>query len=178
MNLIEKSIKNLYEIKNKCFTDNRGEFIKVYSKDLYDNEQILLNIEEIYFSKSHKNVIRGMHFQTPPYDHDKLVYVTEGVILDVILDLRYNSKTFKHFEIIEISQNQNAVLIPKGCAHGFLTMSNTATVVYNVSSVYNQQFDDGILWNSFGFHWPVENPILSNRDQSFKSLVEYTTPFF
>jgi dTDP-4-dehydrorhamnose 3,5-epimerase len=178
MNFIKKNIENLYEIKNKSFVDNRGEFIKVYNNEFFNKENISFNIEEIYFSKSYKNVIRGMHFQIPPYDHDKLVYVTEGVILDVILDLRYNSKTFKDFEIIEISQNQNAVLIPKGCAHGFLTLSNSATVIYNVSSVYNQQFDSGILWNSFGFDWPVENPILSNRDQSFKELVDFKTPFF
>jgi dTDP-4-dehydrorhamnose 3,5-epimerase len=118
-----------------------------------------------------------MHFQLPPNDHEKLIYVSEGKILDVILDIRKFSPTYGKFVFVELHQFGSSIFIPKGCAHGFLSISKTATVTYNVTSVYNSESDSGILWNSFGFDWGVNYPIMSERDQSFVSLIDFNSPF-
>ncbi len=95
----------------------------------------------------------------------------------VILDLRIDSETFGEYAAIELAQFKNSVFIPRGCAHGFLTISSDATVIYNVSTVYNADADLGILWDSFGFDWPVINPILSERDQNFVPLKDFSSSF-
>ena len=119
-----------------------------------------------------------MHLQLPPHEHIKLVYVTHGEILDVILDLRKNSNTFGEYLTIPITSYSNSLYIPKGCAHGFLTVSEEATVVYNVSTVYNPQADTGIKWDSFGFDWfGVRDPILSERDHNFVNFKDFNSPF-
>lgn len=171
-------IEGVFEVVNFVAKDERGVFVKTYHKDKLEEEiGIVECFKESYYSQSRKDVIRGMHFQLPPHDHEKLVYVTEGKILDVILDIRKNSTTYGLFRSIELSSFGNAVFIPKGCAHGFLTLSDKATVVYNVTTVYNQEADSGILWNSFGFRWPVAQPILSARDQAFASFKDYNSLF-
>lgn len=170
-------IEGAYIVENFVAKDARGIFIKSFHEEKLKQIGFTDSFKESYYSQSVKNVIRGMHFQKPPHDHEKLVYVTEGTILDVILDLRLESNTFLQYTIVELTAFGSSVFIPKGCAHGFATLSDTATVVYNVSSVYNAVSDSGILWNSFGFNWPIPNPILSERDQSFDSLINYKTPF-
>lgn len=92
-----------------------------------------------------------MHFQLPPYDHEKLVYVTDGTILDVILDLRKKSATYGQFIAVKLDALTQSIYIPRGCAHGFLTLSESATVGYNVATSYNNAADSGIKWDSFGF---------------------------
>jgi dTDP-4-dehydrorhamnose 3,5-epimerase len=118
-----------------------------------------------------------MHFQRPPMDHIKLIYLTSGRITDVILDLRKSSKTYNQYRAVELSANKDAILIPKGVAHGFIAREDNTIVVYNQSSIYNENFDDGILWNSFGFEWNIDYPILSRRDKSFVSLNYFDSPF-
>jgi dTDP-4-dehydrorhamnose 3,5-epimerase len=111
-----------------------------------------------------------MHFQVPPFDHEKLVYVTEGRVVDVVLDLRLSSSTFGHHLAFTLEAFGPSLLIPRGCAHGFMVLSENATIVYNVSTEYHQTADKGILWNSFGFNWGIDKPILSERDQAFPSF--------
>ncbi len=118
-----------------------------------------------------------MHFQIPPHDHYKLVYVTKGKILDVILDIRSTSPSFGMSISFELNEAGDSVLIPKGCAHGFMALSDEATVVYNVSSVYNSEADKGIKWNSFGFDWPVVEPVISDRDNNFILFSDFISPF-
>ena len=99
-------------------------------------------------------------------------------MLDVILDLRTDSRTFKEFCTIELAKSaHNAVYIPRGVAHGFCVQEGSATLVYMTTTVYDQGSDTGILWNSFGFDWPVDNPSLSDRDQGFASLSAFDSPF-
>jgi len=160
------------------FPDERGSFVKIFNKVEYKEAGFDLNFDETYYSVSKKGVIRGMHFQIPPHEHYKLVYAAAGTILDVILDIRKSSTTYgQHFTIELSAENKKALYIPVGFAHGFTALSETATMVYNVSTVYSPGFEGGILWYSFGYDWPFENPILSERDSSLTLFKEYSSPF-
>jgi dTDP-4-dehydrorhamnose 3,5-epimerase len=139
---------------------------------------ISFDLKESYFSLSKKDVIRGMHFQTPPHQHAKVVFCPQGAILDVIIDLRKDSATFQQFYSQELSaENHKAYYIPEGFAHGFKSLTDDAITYYLVSSEYSQQHDTGILYNSFGFDWGVDNPVISERDSSFPALGEWESVF-
>ena len=115
-----------------------------------------------------------MHFQLPPNDHEKLVYVPKGSIIDVVIDLRKESKTFKQFISVELSdENKRSIFIPKGLAHGFKSLNNDTITVYNVSTEYDEKSDQGITYNSFGYNWNVKDPLLSERDKTFLSLNDF-----
>ena len=127
---------------------------------------------------SNKDVVRGMHFQTQPDDHDKTVTCVQGAVLDVVLDLRKASKTYKQVFSTELNaQNKQVLVIPKGCAHGFLSLQDNSMMFYKVSTVYSPVNDKGILWSSIGFDWPVANALVSERDQSHPTLTNYESPF-
>ena len=116
-----------------------------------------------------------MHFQLPPHDHEKLVYVPKGSILDVIVDLRKKSKTYKQHVSIKLSEeNKKSIFIPKGLAHGFKSIKDGTITVYNVASEYNADFDSGIKFDSFNFNWNSEEIVMSNRDKEFKSLDSFS----
>ena len=177
MTVHELDICGVYLIENFIRNDNRGYFIKTYTRSLALLNNLDIEVKEIYYSFSKKNVIRGMHFQRPPMDHAKLIYLTSGQITDVILDIRKSSKTYLKYIDLELSAKKNALFIPSGIAHGFLSKEDDTTVVYNQTSVYSKIHDDGILWNSFGYNWGVRDPILSDRDKSFKKLKDNISPF-
>lgn len=173
-------IEGLFVIHNFQAHDDRGCFVKTFHKGLFNESKIDFNPVESYFSISKMNVIRGMHFQNPPFEHHKLVYVPTGRILDVVVDLRSQSETYKNWFSIELSEeNKKSIFIPKGLAHGFLSLSDKTVTVYNVSSIYEMSSDNGINFNSFGFDWGVSNPIISDRDQNFMSLDSFcnSNPF-
>lgn len=171
MELIKTDLEGVFIIKNKVFKDERGNFIKTYHEKDFKDNNLITNFKESYFSVSKKNVIRGMHFQLPPFDHEKLVYVAKGQVLDVILDLRKNSKTKGKSISINLSEeNGYSIYIPKGLAHGFKSLEDGTIMVYNVGTVYNQEADFGVRYNSFNFNWEIENPIISKRDKNFEDL--------
>jgi dTDP-4-dehydrorhamnose 3,5-epimerase len=178
MKICKTKIPNLYIIESFVDHDDRGSFIKVYNKSLFDKYHLKNNFSEIYYSISKQNVIRGMHFQVPPHDHEKLVFVTKGVALDVILDLRKKSKTYKHYLATELSsKNCKAIYAPKGCAHGFLSLRNNTIINYAVTSEYNSQTDRGVRWDSFSFDWRIKSPIISAKDNNLPALQQFKTPF-
>lgn len=171
MKIGKTNLDGVYEIENKIFRDERGIFIKTFHRDVFKEEGLETDFKESFYSVSKKNVIRGMHYQKPPYDHAKLVYVVSGEILDVAVDIRHGSGTHgQYFATILSAENGKSIYMAKGFAHGFLTMSDSATVVYLLSTVHSPEHDSGILWNSFGFEWGVSNPIISKRDESFNSF--------
>ena len=170
-------IKGVYIIENFASNDIRGKFIKPFSELSSKLIKPDFIIKEIYYSISKKNVIRGMHFQIPPYENDKLVFLTSGEITDVLLDLRKSSETFKTYVSIDLIANTNAIYIPKGVAHGFLAKKENATMVYCQNSNYKGKFDRGIAWDSFGIPWKVKSPIISARDRSFLPLDKFKSPF-
>lgn len=171
MNIKRTGIEGVFIIDNFSALDHRGLFVKSFNKNTFKENNLEFEIRESYYSISKKNVIRGMHFQLPPYDHEKLIYVAKGSILDVIVDLRKKSKTYKQHISINLSEeNKKSIFIPKGLAHGFKSMKDGTITVYNVSTEYNADFDEGIKFDSFGFNWNSKNVVMSNRDREFKSL--------
>lgn len=156
----------------------RGRFVKVFHKQTFAEKGLETHFAEEYYSISHKNVIRGLHFQLPPMDHVKMVYCVQGEVLDVVLDLRVGSPTYGEHVLFELSAAKaNSIYIPKGMAHGFCAVSELAILVYKVGTIYSPNHDAGVLWNSAGIAWPTKQPILSARDQSFPTLDKFISPF-
>jgi len=161
-----------------AFSDHRGSFIKTFHETILQEHGIRFTLKESYFSLSHKDVIRGMHFQLPPHQHSKIVFCPQGAILDVIVDLRKNSATYGQYVAHELSaENHKAYYIPEGFAHGFKALTDNALTYYLVSSEYHQASDTGILYNSFGYDWKTKSPVVSERDLSFPNLKTFESPF-
>ncbi len=174
MKFEELPLKGLYLIKAFSASDDRGLFVKNFHKKLY--EEFLIgdfNLRELFYSESKKDVLRGMHFQIPPKDHSKIVFVMQGSLLDVVVDIRKNSPTYGKYHCQKLDYQKNeALLIPSGFAHGFLSLEDKTKMIYLVSSEHSQEHDYGIKWDSFDFSWPSENPIVSKRDSDFPSYQE------
>ena len=181
MNIFKKfetPLEDCFELQPIVRRDIRGSFIKIFHAEFFKEMRFATDFKEEYFSTSVKNVLRGMHFQTPPADHVKLVCCLEGAVKDVVVDLRKKSSTFgKHCTFELSAEKSNMLYIPKGFAHGFLTLSEQATMLYNVTSVYSPENDKGILWNSCGIDWQCDAPIISSRDQNHPPLAEFDSPF-
>lgn len=178
MKLHNTDFNDLFVLDLPSFMDHRGEFVKTIHKETYEKIGLEHNFTESFYSVSKKNVIRGMHFQVPPQDHVKLVYVVSGKILDVILDLRKAQPTYGSFFTVELSaQNRKGAYIGKGFAHGFLALEENTIVEYHTTTSQSKDCEQGILYHSFGYTWPVQSPIVSVRDQSFVSFSEFYTPF-
>ena len=158
------------------FHDERGSLKKtMYSDNL---EDLISPIKEVLCSTSKKNVIRGLHFQKSPYEVDKLVTCIKGEILDVFVDIRKESNNFGKFGSINLNEDdKKAILIPKGYAHGYSTLSEEAIIVYLQSGNFNEDFDESINPLSLSIDWKVVSPIISKKDKNsikfedFKELI-------
>lgn len=178
MNISETELKGVYIITPPIYSDNRGQFIKTFHIDTLKDARIDMIVRESFYSISHKNVIRGMHFQTPPQDHSKIVYCPAGAIRDVVLDIRRNSPTYGKTISIELTpENGKVIYIPSGFAHGFLSLKDNSITTYLQSTVRSPEHEGGIRSDSFGFDWGIPGPILSSRDQSFPALSDYISVF-
>jgi dTDP-4-dehydrorhamnose 3,5-epimerase/CDP-3, 6-dideoxy-D-glycero-D-glycero-4-hexulose-5-epimerase len=178
MKITDTNILGLKVLEPRIFEDIRGKFIKTFNNDFFKDNNLDIDIKETYYSVSHKDVVRGMHFQTPPFDHIKVVYVPYGSIIDVVLDIRKNSSTFGEYFSIELSsQNSKILIIPKGLAHGFKSLEDNTNVTYMQTSRYAPNNDAGIRYDSFGFDWKCNEPKLSDRDTTFPLFNDFNTPF-
>lgn len=176
--LVKTTLQGVFLIKPFHHEDDRGSFTKYVSRGALEPHNLAYSFEESYESSSKKNVVRGMHFQVPPFDHEKIVCVTKGAIRDVVLDLRIGSPTYGHtFDQVLDDKTKLGIYIPKGCAHGFCALEDGARVLYHQTTSHAPNYDKGILWSSFGFDWPVNNPVLSERDQGFPPLSDFISPF-
>ena len=165
-------LSGAYLIKLFRAEDDRGVFFKPFNREAFAAAGIDFEPRESICSVSKKDVLRGMHFQKEPYAQAKLVYCPQGAILDVILDMRPESETYGHFYSAELSaENGLSLFIPEGFAHGFLALTHGAVTSYLMNREYVPEADSGILWNSFGFDWPAENPLISERDKGFDDFV-------
>lgn len=161
-----------------AFGDNRGLFVKTFNDSLFRQMGISFTVRESYFSVSALDVIRGMHFQLPPYHHAKIVFCPSGSILDVAVDLRRDSPSYGHcFSQVLSADNHKAFYIPEGFAHGFKALSPGAITYYLVSSEYNPAHDAGIAYDSIGFDWGGGVPVLSERDKGFCRIADFSSPF-
>jgi|TARA_X000000950_G_scaffold289372_1_gene412502 dTDP-4-dehydrorhamnose 3,5-epimerase len=180
---IETKIKDLIIIEPKVFRDERGYFFETYNKKKFEK-----NIEDIYFiqdneSKSCKGVLRGLHFQKPPFDQAKLVRCIEGRVLDVAVDVRKGSKTFLKHVTVELSEvNKRQLFIPRGFAHGFIVLSELAVFSYKVDNIYAPKYDTGIKWNDkeLNIDWKIEHNqiIVSEKDSNLPYLNDFKSPFY
>ena len=178
MTIEPTSFDGIWSVSPFFIEDRRGSFCKFYDEKLFAEKGLENHFTESYYSVSHRNVIRGMHFQIPPFDHAKLVYVSKGSITDVILDLRAGSPTFRQYFQAELNvQNHTALYMAKGFAHGFQSHEDDTIVTYLQTSPHELSADKGVLFNSFGYDWKVEKPIMSDRDLSFPTLEAFQTPF-
>ena len=178
MKINETALSGVFILEQSVFKDPRGAFVKIFQESFFKERGLECDFKENYYTRSKEDVIRGMHFQTPPYDHAKLVTVIHGTILDVILDLRKGSPTFGQYETFELSrENRKSIYIPRGFAHGFTVLGESAIAYYMVTSEYNAEHDCGIRYDSFGLDWPVVNPIVSDRDKAFPAFSEFKSPF-
>lgn len=178
MKVEETFISGLKIIYLNRFTDLRGDFVKVFNQNYFIENGLETDFRESYYSISAKNVIRGMHFQTPPEAHTKIVYLNSGKILDVVLDIRSESPTFGRYFSIELTTDNPLLLyIPKGCAHGFLSREENSMITYLQTTCYNSVNDTGIRYDSFGMNWNNETSILSERDLAFPTLNTFNSPF-
>ena len=179
MHIQPTDIPGCLQISPKVFIDNRGSFVKTFHTDIFEQYGLEADWREEYYSTSYKGVLRGLHFQLTPHDHAKLVYCTSGEVLDVVLDLRIGSPSYGTHAMFQLNATDaHMIYIPKGCAHGFYTVSEQATMMYKVSTVYAPDHDSGLLWNSVGIPWPDDNPIMSDRDKAFPTFANFTSnPF-
>jgi dTDP-4-dehydrorhamnose 3,5-epimerase len=171
-------IHGCVEIRSHIRGDTRGRFVKIFHKNWFDAHGLRSDFVEMYYTVSHRRVLRGMHFQIPPVQHAKLVACVEGTVLDAAVDLRGASPTFGRHILRTLSADEgNMLYLPEGLAHGFYVLSETATVLYAVTSAYSAPCDSGIHWKSVGIDWPDLDPIVSKRDQELPPMAQATDVF-
>lgn len=178
MRVEETPIPGCYQIVPQVRRDGRGSFVKTFHKGVFQNHGLVTEFAEEYYSVSHKGVLRGMHFQTPPHEHFKIVYCLAGSVLDVIVDLRVGSPQYGNVATFDLSAEQgNMVYIAPGVAHGFYALTNNAIMQYKVTTVYAPEHDGGIRWDSIELAWPDSAPTISDRDRGFPALADFDSPF-
>jgi dTDP-4-dehydrorhamnose 3,5-epimerase len=182
MKLVATEFRDLYVLEPTVLGDDRGYFMESYSRRTLIQAGIELNFVQDNQSSSRKGVLRGLHYQITPYAQTKLVRVLSGVILDVVVDLRRQEKTFGNYFPIELSaSNKKQLLVPKGFAHGFITLSDQAEVFYKCDEYYHPEADRGILYSDPGLaiDWKLEAKdfILSEKDKKHPLLKEANFKF-
>lgn len=182
MNVIKTSLKDVVIIEPEIFIDERGYFMESFSDQEFSKKVRTINFIQDNESMSTYGVIRGLHFQCPPFTQSKLIWCIEGTILDVVVDIRKGSPTFGKFvaEVLS-SENHHQLFIPRGFAHGFSVLSATARIQYKCDSFYHPEAEGGlsVLDKSLGIDWgiPADKAILSEKDKKLKFFNDFNSPF-
>jgi dTDP-4-dehydrorhamnose 3,5-epimerase/CDP-3, 6-dideoxy-D-glycero-D-glycero-4-hexulose-5-epimerase len=175
MKFTQTSINGLYVVEINPFNDLRGQLFKPFNAPEYLNgidNNLNVNIKEVWFTKSKLNVIRAMHLQVGELACEKIVSIIRGKVLDVILDTRRESSTYGKIFSIELSENSpKALYIPIGCAHGYRVFQDESIVMYMSTQDHSPKDDIGYHYNSFGFDWGIENPIISEKDANLPKFI-------
>jgi len=180
MEITKTNIDGLLIITPNVFKDSRGSFFESWNSDQFKQIGITDVFDQDNQSISSKNVLRGLHFQNPPYAQSKLVRVVRGSVLDVAVDLRKNSPTYgMHHSVILSEQNNKLFYIPKGFAHGFLSLEDNTVFCYKCSGKYNKSSEESLMWNDMDLkiNWPISNPIVSEKDLNAKHFNEFKSKF-
>jgi dTDP-4-dehydrorhamnose 3,5-epimerase len=168
---IETPLAGLVVVETPVFRDARGSFQRLQCNDAFAAAGLPAAFVQTNLStNTQPNILRGMHYQKFPHQEDKLVRCVHGAILDVVIDIRRSSPTFgRHFAIELSAENARALLVPKGFAHGYLTLTADAAVLYHVTTPYTPGAEGGIRWNDprFAIDWPVDAPLLSDKDAAW-----------
>lgn len=168
-------LSGLVLITPKVFHDSRGFFFESYNHTEFKNHKLNVEFLQDNQSVSHKNTIRGLHFQNPPFEQGKLVRVITGMALDVVVDIRKKSPTYgKHYSIILKGNDNKMLWIPPGFAHGFATLEDNTVFFYKCTAMYNKESESGIKYDDpqLGINWGIENPVLSGKDLELKNFSE------
>lgn len=166
LQISSQPLPGIFLLDCSCHHDSRGDFTKLFHAEALLKQGISFTPAESFFTRSRAGVIRGMHFQVGEAAHDKLVFCTTGRFLDVVVDVRPDSPHFNRPFAVELTQScPRALLISKGYAHGFLTLEQESSMLYFTTTVHCPTLDWGVLWSSIDFDWPVDHPILSDRDR-------------
>ncbi len=180
MKVFNTKIPGLVIIKPDIFGDDRGYFYESWQKEKFLKIGIDADFVQDNESKSGKGVLRGLHFQRPPYAQGKLVRVVKGSVLDVAVDIRKKSPTYGKWESIKITQeNKLMVWVPEGFAHGFLVLEDDTIFQYKCTGFYNAGAEGSILWNDLqlGIDWGIEEPALSEKDEQAPLFADLRSPF-
>ncbi|MBD3343697.1 MAG: dTDP-4-dehydrorhamnose 3,5-epimerase [Chitinivibrionales bacterium] len=181
MEFIQTKFNDVWLIEPKVFTDHRGFFLESFSqKEFADNGIAAYFVQDNHSKSVEKGVLRGLHFQKPPHAQCKIVRITKGAVYDVIVDLRKSSPTYGQWQGFELSENNfRMLLVPQGFAHGFCTLEPDTEMIYKVNDFYAPECDSGIIWNdpTLNIGWPVENPILSDKDARLGNFKGFVSPF-
>jgi dTDP-4-dehydrorhamnose 3,5-epimerase len=172
------SIPGCFELLAEIRGDERGSFFKTYHEEFFRANGLATDFREEFYSVSRKGVLRGLHFQSPPAEHAKLVSCLGGKVLDAVVDLRKGSPTFGRHQLFTLApETANLVYIPAGLAHGFYVVEGDALMSYKVTSVHSPEHDTGIRWDSAGIPWPDGSPLISARDSALPRLETIESPF-
>lgn len=179
MEIKKRTLDGVYEIQLAPLRDERGFFMRTFDANLFEQAGLSRPwVQENHSRSERRGILRGLHFQFPPYAETKLVRCIRGAVLDVFVDLRAGSPTFGQWDALELSEhNKTMIFIPRGFAHGFCTLTDESEVLYKVDNVYNREHEGGLLWSDpdIGIEWPTDAPVLSEKDSrnmSFRTFIE------
>jgi dTDP-4-dehydrorhamnose 3,5-epimerase len=175
MQVIKTPLDGLLEILPTVYHDERGWFFEFYKKSEFEKHGIITSFVQENHSFTKKGVVRGLHFQRPPHAQAKLVSVASGKVLDVVVDLRRNSKTFgQHYSCQLDGIRHNMLLVPEGFAHGFGALEDSI-FVYKCSDLYHPELEGGIIWNdsSLAIDWQITKPVVSAKDKQLPTMKEF-----
>ena len=181
MEVKKTKINGVFLIKPQVFNDNRGHFFESFNSKKF-NEATGLDVQFVQDNQSlsSKNVLRGLHFQHPPFAQAKLVSVIKGEVLDVVVDIRKESDTYGEYIAENLNEeNHHQLFIPEGMAHGFLTLKDDTIFSYKCSNYYYKGSEDGIIWNdsNLKIDWKIKNPLVSEKDQLAQNFTSFVSPF-
>ena len=182
MKFIKTEIEDVFIIEPSVFGDERGYFLESFNLEKFEENVCKIKFVQDNESKSSKGVLRGLHFQKPPFNQAKLVRCVEGRVMDVAVDVRKGSPTYgKHVAVELTGENKKQLFVPRGFAHGFSVLSETAVFAYKVDNTYAPASDSGIIWNDkdLKINWGLkESEIkLSDKDKNLISLKDFDSPF-
>ncbi|MFW5708294.1 MAG: dTDP-4-dehydrorhamnose 3,5-epimerase [Bacteroidota bacterium] len=180
MQVRETGFRNLFVIEPDIFEDKRGYFFESWNRERFKEAGLDADFLQDNQSMSAVNVIRGMHFQLPPWQQGKLVRVFSGSVLDVVVDLRKAEPTFgRHYKILLTAKQKNMLWIPPGFAHGFLTLEENTVFFYKCTQVYHSDAEAAIAWNDsdLAIDWGVKDPVVSEKDKNAPAFKDFVSPF-
>ena len=182
MKFIKTEISDVYIIEPSVFGDNRGYFLESFNLEKFEENVYPIKFVQDNESKSSKGVLRGLHFQKPPFEQAKLVRCIEGRVMDVAVDIRKGSPTYgKHVAIELTGENKRQLFVPRGFAHGFSVLSDTAVVAYKVDNIYAPESDSGIRYDDteLNIDWGFSNKEvqLSEKDKNLVNFIDLDSPF-
>jgi dTDP-4-dehydrorhamnose 3,5-epimerase len=175
MKFFETNVRSVFEIRPEPHFDERGLFARVWCHNELGAKGLNTRVAQCSISfNPQKGTLRGMHYQVPPFSETKIVRCTQGAIYDVVIDLRPQSQTFKHWiSAILTPEDRNMLYVPPGCAHGFLTLKDQSEVFYQISEFYSPESARGVRWNdpTFDIVWPERVQVISKRDATYPNYV-------